>query len=315
LTPSLQLYDGGNDMADRPHWSYSQLSTYLRCPLQYFFQYVLGLPRPTVSSNLVLGSAVHEALAAYHRSIQASKPCDKETVLGTFLKTWIEREAREKIVYPAGEQKDDLMELAGSLIQAYLNEPPPHGIIAVEEKYMAPIVTSTGEILERPLVSIIDLLTRESTGLVITDFKTAGRRWSAAEGDMSLQADCNITAVSHNHAEKADFRFTVLVKTKTPKIQQVAASRTENKLTRLGDIIQTVERAVAADVFFPIESPLNCASCAYRRPCRAWAAQPAEEQLISTVTMLDRTEPCSPSFLAKADASVSQLRKENCDAR
>jgi len=302
-------------MADRLHWSYSQVSTYLRCPLQYYFQYILGLPRHTVSSNLVLGSAVHEALAVYHRSIQASMPCDKETVLGTFLKTWIEREAKERIVYSAGEQKDDIVELARGLIQAYLLEPPPKEVVAVEERFTAPIVTSAGEILEIPLVSIIDLLTRETTGLVITDFKTAGRSWSVAEADMSLQANCNINAVSHNLAAKADFRFTVLVKTKTPKIQHVSANRTEYQLTRLGDIIQTVERAIASDAYFPIETPLNCACCAYRRPCRDWAAQPVEEQLIPTITMLDRTEPCSPSFLAKADASVGPLKKENCAAR
>ena len=60
----------------------------------YYFEYELALPKRFVPSILILGSAVHEALATYHRRIQAGKKCDREAVLGTFLKTWIEREAR-----------------------------------------------------------------------------------------------------------------------------------------------------------------------------------------------------------------------------
>jgi CRISPR/Cas system-associated exonuclease Cas4 (RecB family) len=262
-------------MIDRPHWSYSQLSTYLRCSLLYFFQYVLALPRRTVSSNLIMGSAIHEALARYHRSIQEGRPCDKETVIGTFLKTWIEREAREKIIYPNGDQKDDLMEQAGELLQAYLNEPPPKEVLAVEESYLAPLVTSDGEVLEKPVVAVVDLLTREVTGLAVTDFKTSGRCWSAAEADMSLQANCNVNVVLHHFGEPASFRFTVLVKTKVPKIQQVEANRTESDLGRLGDIVRKVERAIAAEVFFPNETPLNCSTCPFRQPCREWS-RPSE---------------------------------------
>lgn len=46
----------------RPHWSYSQINQYLRCPLQYFFERVLKLERQSIPSNMALGSAVHEAL-------------------------------------------------------------------------------------------------------------------------------------------------------------------------------------------------------------------------------------------------------------
>jgi putative RecB family exonuclease len=279
-------------MINRPHWSYSQLSTYLRCPLQYFFQHVLGLPRPTVSSNLVMGSAIHEALAAYHRSILESRRCDKETVLGTFLKTWIEREAEQKIVYANGEQKDDLMEQAGELIQAYLNEPPPQGVVAVEETYMAPLLTSDGEILEKPVVAVVDLLTREPAGLAITDFKTSGRSWSAAEADMSLQANCNVNVVKHHFGEEATFGFTVLVKTKVPKIQRVEANRTESDLGRLGDIVRMVDRAIAAEVFYPNETPMNCATCPYRQPCREWSKPLHEPELIQLNVKTEEAAVC-----------------------
>lgn len=270
-------------------WSYSRLSKFLRCPLAYFFEYELCIPKGFVPSNLILGSAVHEGLAAYHRSIQAGKPCDKETVLGTFLKAWIEREAREKVRYPTGEIRDDLLEEGGELIRTYLNEPPPQSVVAVETKFISPIITSDGEVLETQLVSIIDLITREPPGLLITDFKTAGRCMSATEADMSLQADCYMNAISFHYEAPTRFRFSVLVKTKTPWVQHVDVDRTESRMGRLGDLIRTVERAIKAEAFYPIETPLNCSTCPYRRPCREWTAQQPEE-LIPTITMLERPE-------------------------
>jgi CRISPR/Cas system-associated exonuclease Cas4 (RecB family) len=60
-------------MINRPHWSFSAINQYLRCPLQFFFERVLGLPQPTVSSNLVLGSAVHRTLEAYHRNLMQGR--------------------------------------------------------------------------------------------------------------------------------------------------------------------------------------------------------------------------------------------------
>ena len=61
-TPSRRL-------TSRPHWSYSQISQYLRCPLQYFFERVAKLKRPFSPSAMALGSAVHEGLADYHRQL------------------------------------------------------------------------------------------------------------------------------------------------------------------------------------------------------------------------------------------------------
>jgi len=60
-------------MRRRPHWSYSSITQYLTCPLRYYFQRILCLPQPTLSSGLVLGSAVHAALAEYHRDLKDGK--------------------------------------------------------------------------------------------------------------------------------------------------------------------------------------------------------------------------------------------------
>jgi DNA helicase-2/ATP-dependent DNA helicase PcrA len=53
-------------------FSYSQLSTYERCPREYKYRYVLGLPTP-VSAAASFGITVHSALKAYYEKIKAAK--------------------------------------------------------------------------------------------------------------------------------------------------------------------------------------------------------------------------------------------------
>lgn len=279
-------------MNRQEYWSYNRLSKYLRCPLAYFFEYELDMPKRFVPSNLILGAAVHEGLATYHRSIQDGKPCDRDTVLGTFLTSWKERESRERILFSSGDVKEDLLEQGGELLCAYLQEPPPRNVLAVEQSFLSPIITSAGEVLDKPLLSVLDLLTREPDSLTITDFKTAGRSMSAAEADMSYQANCYVNAINHHFHEPTNFKFTVLVKTRTPKVQHVEANRTDGDLGRLGDLIQTVERSIEAEAFYPIETPMNCSTCQYRRPCREWAPQPHEQELIPTIRMREPTRTC-----------------------
>src|SRR5262245_30947168 len=210
----------------RPHWSYNQLSKYLRCPLAYYFEYVVGLPRWSVSSGQALGSVVHEALATYHRSIQDENPASVAAVRKSFLDAWDRREAGEVILFGAGDTKERLLEHGSAVLEAYLNEPPPENIVAVEETLIAPVCNSQGEILEKPLVAVVDLLTQDDAELRITDFKTSSRSFSESEAATSLQPTCYINNVSLHYGQEPSFWFTVLVKTKTPRVQHVEANRT-----------------------------------------------------------------------------------------
>src|ERR1700678_2039949 len=96
-------------MFDRPHWSYSAISQYLSCPLRFYFQRVLRLPQPSVSSSLVLGSAVHAALAEYHRTVQQDEPTDTTKLHRVFTDSWSSRESGKRVSYRAGENQADLM--------------------------------------------------------------------------------------------------------------------------------------------------------------------------------------------------------------
>jgi CRISPR/Cas system-associated exonuclease Cas4 (RecB family) len=135
---------------------------------------------------------------------------------------------------------------------------------------MVPITTSDGTLLEKPLLVIPDLISRQGDHTKVHEIKTSGRAYSESEVATSLQPTCYGHAVNELTGEDPIVEFTVLIKTKSPRLQRIEAPRNTADYQRLGDLIATVEKAVDSGIFYPVESPINCSSCAYFKACRDW---------------------------------------------
>lgn len=284
--PNLQIASHqvrGRHIA-RPHWSYSQISQFLRCPLQYYFERIAKIPRSQNPSGMLLGSMVHEGIAAYHLRLQVGEKATLQELKPAMLSTLLQSEAQRPTIYKPGETRDSLIAQGEALVGLYLNEPPPDKIVAVEQPLLVPLVTSHGEVLEKPLVAVLDLLTEVDNELLITEFKTSARKYSESEVESALQASCYVHAVKERYDRPAKVNYAVLVKTKTPSFQKIAADRNCEALTRIGDIVQTLEKVSQAQAFYPIESPMNCSGCSYRQECRSWTGT-------NSVSRIMREEP------------------------
>jgi CRISPR/Cas system-associated exonuclease Cas4 (RecB family) len=246
-------------MIDRPHWSYSAISQYLRCPLQFYFERVLGLPRRTASGAQVLGSAIHSVLAAYHHSLKAGEALGNDQVQQALVVAWHERLECQAVIND--RPADDALDLGMQLLATYLGEPAPRQVVAVEEP-----------LLEKPLLAIPDLILRDDDGQTrIREIKTTSRSYSESEVASSLQPTCYASALFELTGEEPAIELVALVKTRTPKLQKIEAIRNQSDFRRLGDVIEAVQRGVDSGVFYPVESPLNCSSCSYHRECRGWS--------------------------------------------
>ncbi len=256
----------------RPHWSYSSVSQYLKCPLQFYFERVLKLPRKSKTDALVLGSSLHSALAVYHYKLQAGESVVSADIHEAYFEAW-EYQAEDGPIVASGEKSlTDSRDLGISLVDVYLRTPPTGTIIAVESPMLAPIANSHGEYLEKPLLVVADLITRQEDGsLQVNEIKTSGRAYSESEVATSLQPTFYANALYEIGGEEAAVEFTVLVKTKTPKVQKIQAIRNVTDFQRLGDIIEAVSRSIEAKSFYPIESPLNCSGCSFYRECKTWS--------------------------------------------
>jgi putative RecB family exonuclease len=277
----------------RPHWSYSSVNQFLKCPLQFYFERVLKLPRKTVTDAQVLGSSVHSALAVYHRKLQSREPVTTHQVHQAYLGAWNDQAGNGQIVNSGDKPLVDSRDLGLDLVDVYLNEPPPETIIAVESPMMTPIANSHGEYLEMPLLIVADLITRqEDSTLQVNEIKTAGRSYSESEVATSLQPTFYANALYETTREQSAIEFTVLVKTKLPKVQKIQAIRTLTDFQRLGDIIEAVERSIEAESFFPIESPINCSGCCFYRECREWTGPGSSNSGDREVLEIEEPAPC-----------------------
>ena len=255
----------------RPHWSYSSVSQYLKCPLQYYFERIARLPRKSATDAQVLGASLHSALADHHRKLQARRHSPAQEVHQAYQAAWDAEVQRGAVVAVGTRSVDDARDLGISLIDAYLGEPAPQGIIAVESPVMAPIANSQGDYLERPILMIADLITQQADNeLQVVEIKTSSRAYSESEVATSLQPTFYANAVYETTGVEPSVDFAVLVKTRVPKVQKIGAIRTISDYRRLGDLIGVVEKAVEAEVFYPVESPINCSGCPFYRPCREW---------------------------------------------
>ena len=69
--------------AERAVFSFSELETYVDCPERYRLRHVVGLPTAPHHA-LTYGSAMHQAVAAFHVSRGAGKPLSEEELLERF---------------------------------------------------------------------------------------------------------------------------------------------------------------------------------------------------------------------------------------
>src|SRR5690606_32267101 len=102
---------------------------------------------------------------------------DRDGIMKAYHDCWNEKEAKETIQYRDGDSRDDCIAQGVHLIELYLNEPPPERIVAVEQRFIAPLFNSQGEYLETPLVAITDLITATDDHLIVNEFKTSGRAY------------------------------------------------------------------------------------------------------------------------------------------
>jgi hypothetical protein len=70
------------------HLSYSQINTYLTCPLRYKFNYVDKIPAAFVSAALAFGTSIHESAGAFYQAKLEGDELKKDQMLDVFRQAW-----------------------------------------------------------------------------------------------------------------------------------------------------------------------------------------------------------------------------------
>lgn len=242
----------------------SEIQTFLKCGLQWFYRYVEGIKTPPKSA-LTVGSSVD---AAVSRNLIEKIDTGTDLPLSEVLDAYsTDFDVRKIETDWDGEDPGKQKDLGAKLVEAHhSNIAPSIQPATVQEKFV--LETDRGF----NLAGQIDVTTQD--GLII-DTKTAKSKYAEDAISKALQPAMYDFAYESLHGKKASaFRYDVLVKptkTKGAEVQQVQSQVTEADREWLFLTIDNVDRAINAGILLPApENAWWCSKdwCGYWDRCK-----------------------------------------------
>jgi len=292
-----------NNEAEIPHLSFSQLNMYLRCGMQYYFRYILGLKEPPALAPTA-GTAGHNAVEAdSRRKIRTGSSMSLDEMLDYFSSTYdlkvqdVELKEHEDV----GLVKDNIV---GSLSVYHMDVAPKFLPILVEKAFTLDLGLED----VRPVQGRIDLISIATERQPIWQTNSKAEIWdnkfsmgrkpkTQIEVDTSIQlstydmafeqetgkAPTTVGLIQFMPPAQNAIRYPAKInvvqrnpKLMTPEARAKRAARTKHQY-------QTVEAGVAAGIFIPTDNPMTCGWCGYRDRCQdaavtTWEATKIKEE-------------------------------------
>ena len=254
------------------HVSVSSITAYLTCPTRYLHRYILKTQPAHRPGALVLGTALHEALAHFYRRLMETRQEPSlEELEATFHDAWHHQlDGPTPILFGYKETADTALETGINLVRTFHEHAPRnHKVVGVEEPFAVEIQSPTGEVLAEKLVGVFDAVVENTDGsFTILEHKSAKRRYTEARLANDIQVTAYALAAPLVGLGQANVVLQVLLKTKSPALELYHPVRTDQDHQDLLHIITGVMTAIHAGSFYP-KRDWWCQGCPYQAPCLA----------------------------------------------
>jgi len=260
-----------SELRKKPHLSASSINSYLECGLQYKFSRVDKLKPDFTADALVYGSTIHKAIEYVQTNRLFGDPTSTQEAAAFFEKHWREAaEDNENIKYKKGSSFSSLLKQGMALMTVYVENFPDTGcsVLALEEPFELKL-----EGVDIPLIGVMDMVEEDESGtIIITDHKTAARAFSSDEVDKNFQLTVYHMAARKNGYSDRDIlmKFDCLIKTRTPRFEQVYTTRSNSAEHRALKKIQSVWDGIQKEIFIPNDNSWRCSTCSYKSHCQQW---------------------------------------------
>lgn len=239
--------------------SYSQVDDYLSCPQRYRLRYVVGLPTPEHHA-LSYGSALHQAVAAFHLRQGQGQTMAEPELLAEFARAW------RPDGFLSREHEDARFRAGQATLRQFRQRELESGTtpVAIERPFRF-------RLGHDQVVGRIDRLDRTGEGTVITDYKSsdvrdAKRADARARDSLQLQ----VYALAHQ-AETGELPAAVQLHF----LDGDTVGRAVPQPERLAKALQTltgVAEGVRAGQFDARPGARTCGYCPFRQVCPSSAA-------------------------------------------
>ncbi|MBM3302481.1 MAG: PD-(D/E)XK nuclease family protein [Deltaproteobacteria bacterium] len=207
------------------HLSYSQVSTYLTCPLRYKLQYVDFIAPAFTASSLVFGQAIHEAVGAFYQQQLIGDSLRPDEMLDVYRQAWLSQDGAA-VRFFNGDNEESLTEKAKQMLTVFHDSFDLGAqILGIEEFFEVRLAKDVP-----PFQGYIDLIEQSPAGgITVVDLKTASKKPSSSQAHSNLQLTAyaiGAQALGFD-PDQLTLRLDVLTKTKTPELVRYETTRTE----------------------------------------------------------------------------------------
>jgi hypothetical protein len=239
-------------------YSYTQVSQYLRCPRSYRYRYLDGWRDKETRAAMMFGRCFEKALGAYFLCEDGGAVLFKEW--GTFRDSLLE--------YSKGDSWDSILHHGIHLLEKFARDDRIHVPQPKKDLQIKMIRTLLGG---NEFVAYLDALGELDGRHCLIDWKTTTSRYpEEPEGLLSL--DPQLTCYSWISGI-SDVALVVFVRKRSPEIQYLRASISEEQRREFGQLVETTIGQIEAGQFLPhsgIRFPQNgCVSCPHLGLCLA----------------------------------------------
>lgn len=250
------------------------------CPRGYGYRYIRGFPAEDVAPALVLGKAVHAALAVWFERLRDDAPEATLDELIAIAVASIDEAKRDAVPIAMNDNDEDLVAEATRLLRAFMANPlRPARVVAVELPFQIAVprhpITGERYALDESIAGVIDLVVEDADGLLVVDHKV-GKRAPSLDGGIDLQLALYALAADELFLPTKPVRLAhhLLVRTKVPRIELREVKRTPHDVAEALEAVASGVALIHAAVghLRPLRllgrhRSWRCSGCGYRRRC------------------------------------------------
>jgi DNA helicase II / ATP-dependent DNA helicase PcrA len=230
--------------------SYSQVDTFLNCPLQYKYAYILKIPTPP-NNALSFGTTIHDTLRDFHSKLMFNGNVTLEDVLATYEKSW------QPLGYLDENHRSLQFEAGKRLLENYYNT--NKNIKAKHKALEKPFNIKIDGIKFYGRIDRIDEL--EDGTIEIIDYKT-GNPKTQKDVDKDSQVAFYAIAAKEALGLKADKLSLYFVESN----EKISTTRTEKQLEeKKQEVTEVINRIRSGN--FAATPGMQCNWCDYSEIC------------------------------------------------
>ena len=239
--------------------SYSQISSFQNCPLQYKYRYIIKIPVPA-SAALVFGDTIHRTIQAFYEMVKLGTHPSREELLRLLDTHW------SSLGFANRAYEEKMKRRGIELLGGFYDKSYDPGIIptSLEESFkikITPDLTLGGK---------IDRIDTHADGTIeIIDYKTGT---APKARDVQKDPQLSVYALSATTGNEIYFKEPekVIVSFYFFEDQsKISATRTKEELEQTKTDIAAIAREISTSSFLPTPGK-HCDYCEFRLICEAW---------------------------------------------